>query len=156
MSQRESENRIEFHISGTLSTWLGQRTGHDETLSDIARRDLERYYDMLIRVLPTFSEDEALLLCQVLNGATIHQYNAQLLWSEVNIAIEEGDAKQWNVNGPCLVKRLRGLTPFECMAIEDAVERYWKSVSRRDARLPRVRLYAVGLVRKPVRVPAQW
>ncbi len=149
--------RIQFRATGLLGEALEKRADippgatPDETgsiLSMTARRDIGRYYDMLIRSLPTFSENEALLLCDVLNGTIIESFSVPLLWTEISDAVQEGYDEKWEIDGAALVARLRALTPFECMAVGDAVERYWSGEYSRTSTESRMRLYQTGLVMK--------
>lgn len=118
----------------------------DRLLSDIAERDLERYYEMIVRSTPKFSEGEAMLIADVLNG-TIHMpYSVSLLWAEISDALQEGYAEKWGVDGPVLVERLRKLTVFECMAVADAIERAWNAGTYQVGDMS-ARLRQVGLVK---------
>lgn len=118
----------------------------DRLLSETARRDLDRYYEMLARSLPKFSEEEAMLLADVLNGTMHMPYSVSLLWAEISDALREGYAEKWSVDGPVLVEKLRKLTPFECMAVADAIERAWNSPTYQVSDMGD-RLRNVGLVK---------
>ena len=88
-----------------------------------------------------------MLLCDVMNG-TLHQpYSVSLLWAEVSDALPDGYAEKWNIDGPALVEKLRALSPFECMAVADAVERAWNSETYQVANMEE-KVRAVGLVRE--------
>lgn len=143
---------VAFRLLGEfapLAANLQERVGTGVTgsIHDVARRDLERYYEMLRRNLPTFSMEEALLLVDVENGHIVMPEMVSMLWAEVQDALDEGYAEKWHVDGPTLVKRLRALTPFQCMAIADAIERVWhiSSTSSDDNMEAIVR--AVGMVK---------
>ena len=114
--------------------------------SRIAERDLDRYHDMLWRSLPKFSVGEAMLMCDALNGSINHAYSAPLLWAQISDSLEEGKAEKWEVDGESLVERLRKLTPFECMAVIDAIERAWSGPYHVNSLEEKVRV--VGLVRE--------
>lgn len=115
-------------------------------LSETARRDLDRYYNTLVRSLPKFSVEEASLLLDALNGCISEPHSVQLLWANIADAVQEGYDKKWEVDGPALVERLRKLSYAECMAVTDAVERFWYGPYRQEGPLePRLR--EVGLVK---------
>ena len=112
---------------GELETPLAARSGGTLSPALVAKRDLERYYDMLRRALPAFSEAEASLIVDACNGWLVEPHSAPLLWAEVDDAIRsDGLATKWGVDGPALVARLRALTPFEALAVCDSVERFWR------------------------------
>jgi hypothetical protein len=145
--------QIQFRAIGSLGDEIEQRysaggSTYATSGSEIARRDLERYYDMLKRSLPRFSQGEAMLLCDVLNGVISMAYSVPLLWAQVSDALQDGYAEKWEIDGPALVEKLRKLTPFECMAVVDAVERVWNSptyyIDNMEERLRKVGLVAKG------------
>jgi hypothetical protein len=119
--------RVMFRVNKKLETFLKERIEGKQPLDQVVRRDLERYYELLQRSLPTFSMSEARLICNALNGNIIRPESVHLIWAEVSDTLEEGIIDEDGVDGPALVKRLRALTPFECMAVADAVERVWNS-----------------------------
>lgn len=147
--------RIQFRATAFLERALAERTDlpAEATSNDTSRlfsatgeRDLKRYYDMLMRSLPTFSEGEAFLLCDIMNGSIIETHSIPLLWIEVSDALLEGYAEKWQVDGNALVARLRSLTPFECMAVGDAIERFWSGSYARPLAESRLWLHQTGLV----------
>lgn len=141
--------KVQFYEAGPLKSDLEERVGGGLTSSHsgVAKRDLERYYEMLKRSLPTFTLGEAVLLVDVMNGHIVMPYSVSLLWAEVSDALPDGYAEKWGVDGPALVERLRKLTPFECMAVADAVERAWNSASYQVTNMEE-KVRKVGLVRE--------
>ena len=136
------EPQIQFRAGG-IEPELTARAGGAESPSLVARRDLERYYYLLRRALPTFTEPEASLIVDACNGWLIEPHTAPLLWAEVDDAIRmDGLAEKWGVDGASLVARLRALTPFESLAVADAAERF-RLAPNDDGQLRRV-----GLVRE--------
>lgn len=133
---------------------LGSRLlGRDERPSAIAKRDLQRYYELLDECLARLdlNEQEAGLLTEAAAGvrdlgeparSQVHRY----LWAEVSDAIRERDlAERWGVGDPqSLVDRLRELGPAEQRALVDALERVWSADPAEDRE---VLLRRVGLVR---------
>lgn len=123
---KQTENLIQFRAGDTLLPEIQARDeGHGP--GPTARRDLERYYYMIRSSTPTFSEAEARLLVDALSGIITEPHTAHLLWAVVDDAIRLGRLdEKWGVDGWALVQRLRNdLTPFEALAIADAVERVW-------------------------------
>jgi hypothetical protein len=117
------------------------------SLGHTARRDLSRYYTVLRASLPRFTEPEASLLLDALNGVLLDEYTYRLLWAEVDDAIRlDGLDRKWGVHGGELVTRLRNLGPAECMAVLDAVERAWLLLSDGSGRTVGDVLREVGLV----------
>lgn len=133
--------------AGDLEPQLQARAGQGGSLGLTARRDLERYYALLARELPTFTESEAMLLCDVMNGTLTEPHTASLLWANVSDALEDGYAEKWHVDGLALVARLRHLSPIQAMAVCDACERFWHLVASGDARSNAERVRVVGLTR---------
>lgn len=133
---------------------LGSRLlGRDEKPAAIAKRDLQRYYELLDECVAGLglSEQEAGLLTEAAAGvrelgeparSRMHRY----LWAEVSDAIRERDlAGRWGVGDPQgLVERIRELGAAEQRALVDALERVWSADPAED---PRVLLRRVGLVR---------
>ena len=133
---------------------LGSRLlGRDEKPSVIAKRDLQRYYELLDECVARLdlSEQEAGMLTEAAAGvrelgeparSQVHRY----LWAEVSDAIRERDlAERWNVKDPqALVERIRELGPAEQRALVDALERVWSADPAEDVD---VLLRRVGLVR---------
>jgi hypothetical protein len=113
---------------------LGTRS---ENESGIASRDLERLYTLYkhaLREVP-LSENEACLLCDVLNGTLMDANSAALLWAEVEDGIRlDGLDQKWEVDGPALVKRLQALDRLHCLALIDAAERFWAETPQEPAR----------------------
>lgn len=96
--------------------------------NETARRDLERYYDLLRHELRSvvLTEPEALVVCDALNGARMDVAAARLVWAAVDDAIQHDSlGVKWAVDGTELVTKLRGLTTAQALALVDAVERWW-------------------------------
>jgi hypothetical protein len=126
-----------------LASQLAERSG-ERSLGLTAARDLERYYSLLRDTLPTIplAANEAILVCDATNGIIIDPHTYKLIWAQVHdaIHIDRLDEK-WDVDGQALVSKLRGLTAAQCLALADAVERFWLDPNAPDA------LRRVGLVR---------
>ena len=119
--------RVEFR-AGSLAGPLAAR-GDDGERHEIARRDLERYYEAIDRELRALAltHAEASLLADALNGTLWDVQSVSLLWAQVDDAIRDGalDTK-WGVHGPDFVARLRALTYTQALAIIDGVDRFWR------------------------------
>lgn len=110
----------------------------------IAARDLQRYYTMLKHALKTVNleRNEALLLCDVSNGTIWDVSTVKLLYAQVEDSLEDGYAEKWDVDAPALIAKLRKLNGFQCLAVVDAIERWWNlEIQDHDERLK-----IVGLV----------
>jgi hypothetical protein len=124
-----------IRLSGQLASDVEARSDQVPERPSVMRRDLGRFYEALRRSMPPFTEAEATLLVNALNG-TRHSDPASiaLLWAEV----ADDD--------PALADRLRKLSFIECAAIVDAVERFWQGPYHQDGAIAS-RLREVGLTR---------
>jgi hypothetical protein len=139
--------KVQFYDSGSLQSAIISRTSEERpvSISMVAKRDLERYYEVLRKSLPKFSVGEASLLVDALNGCQFEPYSISMLWANVSDAVKEGYGKKWEVDGSAFVERLRAFSYAECMATVDAVERFWSGPYRQEGPLePRLR--DMGLV----------
>lgn len=106
---------------------LDTRAGKGLSLSLVARRDLQRYYALMRRSLPAFSEPEASLIVDAMRGARTEPHTVEVLWAGVDDAVRgESLDEKWDVDGAALVDRLRSLTPFGALTVADACERFWR------------------------------
>jgi hypothetical protein len=162
MSDRR-EPPVSFRPGG-LSASLDARGERNE----VARRDLARYYATLQRELSTLhlSEREASLIVDALNGCAVDETTAPLLWANVDDAImRDGLDEKWGLTvrrpdglpdaekAGLLVMRLRELRPGQCMALLDAVERFWRDPNPLHDALVRVGLIQPALPRHDVYAP---
>ena len=79
----DDEYQVSFRpkqISDSLEKRDGSPPGR-LSVHQAARRDLDRYYSILRRDLPTFSRSEAHLICDVLNGILVDPALASGIWS---------------------------------------------------------------------------
>lgn len=104
----------------------------DVACTHVVRRDVDRYYLLIPHLLPAFSEQEALLLVTALNGVHLDNERADKIWAEI-----EDEA---------LSKKIKALPFPECVAVLDAVERFWQGSLRKTAEETRQRLREVGLI----------
>lgn len=148
MTETKGTAQIQFRASD-LEEHLEARQGHGtDTLHQIAKRDLGRYYtiirDSLIRL--NLTREEACLICDALNGCWMDEWAYRHAWAEVADGIQiQGLAGKWEVEDPDgLVHRLRALSPGGAMALVDAVERFWLDPERDADEM----LREVGLLRE--------
>lgn len=134
--------------SRDLERELAARTEADSQAarSLTAKRDLERYYETLRRSLPTFTEQEATLIVDALNGTILEPNTVTLLWANVDDHNRLYDGSL-PMDVAALVARLRGLSYAECMALADAVERFWSAANQRDSMTLADGLRTVGMVK---------
>lgn len=116
---------ISFYIRSPLREELDLRGSNR---SSVINRDLERLYALYhraIREVPIV-EAEAYLICDSLNGSLLDANTAQALWAGIADSIRlDGLDVKWQVDGPALVEKLRGLNALQAMALVDAAERFW-------------------------------
>ena len=144
--------KVQFYEAGPLKDDLEARIGggfHSSSVSTVAKRDVERYYFLLKQALPAFSYGEAALMVDAMNGTIFEPHTVRLLWAEVADAIQldhldtKWQQEDSTLDGAALIEKLRGLSLVECMAVADAIERFWSNPNpMRD------RLREVGLIRE--------
>lgn len=129
----------------------------DRILSETVRRDLERFYKAIPSTLHAInlSLPEAMLIIDSLNGYLMTPELPQLMVHNVRDSIEmDGLDKKWNVDAQALMQKLGQLTPIECLAITDAVERWWINPTYhidQEEETYEQRCIRVGLIRAPRR-----
>lgn len=100
-------------------------------LSSAINRVADRYYEIVRRSRIDLSPGELDAVRDALNGwlaepaATIAGGPAL----EVEDALPDGLAERHGIDGPALVAKLRALTYAQEVALVDAVEQYWRTVS---------------------------
>jgi hypothetical protein len=128
---------IQF-AAGTLEPDLLERTGASSQPAWTARRDLERYYQLLRDELGRLrlSETEALTVVAACRGWLVEPSSYRHLWVEVEDYLgdqteDTGIAQLDQIprlaagDRAVLVAKLRALSPGAALAVADAVERYW-------------------------------
>lgn len=97
--------------------------------NETARRDLDRYYDLIERTVASvqLSSAEWSLLRDALNGTIIESWwSGHTLAAEIEDACDDGLAEKWHVDSAALVERLIALSPAQVLAVCDAVEQWWR------------------------------
>lgn len=126
MKQSSDYSQVKFRPGNgsKLEQALTARAETEESTGLVAKRDLERYYALIGLSLPVFSEQEALLLVNTLNASRINAETIHRLYVDVDEYLEEHPLEGFNRGA--FVARLRNCSRLECMAIADAVERFWQ------------------------------
>lgn len=138
-------DKIQFR-PGPLADALAARGGAENaSASQVAQRDLGRYYDALALALASveMTEGEAGLIVDALNGTIIDTAAVSGLHYEIADALPDL-AEKWEVDGVALRAKARGWSYLQRLAICDAAERFWDANHVPNTRQ---RLVAVGLVR---------
>lgn len=108
-------------ISGELALKLQSRGG----LSEVARQWIERSAYLLEsdgrRIKAKFTEAERSCVASVLVGTYVDPVSIRHLDHEVEDALIDGVAEQWDVDGPALVEKLRALSYGEAWALVDMI-----------------------------------
>jgi hypothetical protein len=145
--------KIQFRVTGDTYDAIEQRRELAESASEVARTCVEFYLAFLALSLPTFSEEEAVCICQALNGIlVVEPRTAQYLHASVEYEYKQGSLTTDGVDVPVLIERLRQLSLFECMAVHDAVGRFWRSEYYKKFEISE-RLRQIGLVASEAEQP---
>ena len=109
---------------------MEQRNKLGESAGSMANREIARLYylyDQALREV-SLSVNEACLLCDLLNGTIMDERSARMLWAEVEDGCSmDGLDGKWEVNATELVKKLRGITNVQALALVDATDQFWAS-----------------------------
>jgi len=126
----KEKKTISVHIEVKLDQGLLSRGSNR---SEVLNRDLGRLYDIYRYELSAmeFSPGEARLLAETLKYWHPDAGMARHLWNVVDDAIRlDRVDEKYGTDGQALVKKLRGLSISQALAITDAIERYWQAVAR--------------------------
>jgi len=142
MSNQKGTKAITFRVGkGHLAEQIEARDyTHESHANEIARRDLERYYNLLGRSLATvdLTKQEASALCDANKRAPMDQWSTSLLWA--NVADCPGLGELWGCDTDALIAKVRAWSYPQCLAVVDAIERLW-------TRYENSTVESVGLVR---------
>jgi hypothetical protein len=122
---------ISIRLSRTLAPEIALRQRAElDTPAGVIRRDLERYYvgcEAALRKLQFDWHDANILVDLV---GTLDASNARYLWAELDEGLRrqsrdyaEGGAD--HARAQALVAQLRAISPFDAIAVIDALEIYW-------------------------------
>lgn len=125
----DNSNLIAFRSSSLKKQFLKK----GESAGPIAQQDLERYYLLLGCALreQKLIYNEAAFLCDLLNGV---RYTASveprsyLLASVLNAQNAEWGinySEKWELDMDAFVQKIKGSSSAWCMAVLDAIERFW-------------------------------
>ena len=131
--QPRDYTKIQFRVvKQEMKARLEERKQNtDPSIHQVARRDLQRYNALVDAVRPTFAENEAWLLLDILNGTKFEpiEMSLGLLWASLDDA-EGFYYEKHGVEKEAFVSRLRDLTEAEALATIDAIERFWNDSDR--------------------------
>ncbi len=131
----------------------GGQEGEGRSPGIIARRDLDRFYYLLRRLLPKFPAAEAAVIVAAFKDEQdeIRPDYIHLAWAVVSDAIRSGSLdKVYGIDGDSLVERLRSLHRCELLATVDAAERAKVLLTRGLAATPVEAAQQVGLIAQPL------
>ena len=135
-------------LESALQSRADQTT--DVAFSQVAKRDLERLYALYRLSLPKFSEEEAMIIVNALNGAShVTPEMTHRLYVDVQEYLEESEAYRVpsvSESARTLLIRLKAFSRFECMAVYDAAERFWLGPYSYNAEETHQRLKDVGFI----------
>jgi len=114
-----------------VAIWISDRIESEikargDNRSGTITRDLERLYGLYRRVLRRirFTTQEAIAICEVVNGTLYDATTASMLWA----AVEDADrlnnlGTRHGIDTKALVEKLRSLDDATALAVVDAAER---------------------------------
>jgi len=114
---------VNFRPEG-LRVPLAARADRDKGLTEhgVAKRDLARYYAVIVDSMPEMSAVEAGVIVDVLKDSPMGADNYQYLWAE--IADIRWSEERWKVDAVALAEKVKNWSAAEVMAVIDAAERY--------------------------------
>lgn len=124
---------------------LAARQRDEEKPGLVAKRDLERYYEMLDAELARLrlTEPEASLIVDAINGVWLGDGAWRYIRTEVEDACRLNDLGAKHGLGEqqqaALIERMRDWTPGTLLAVTDGAERFWRDQE--------ATVQSVGLVR---------
>lgn len=143
---------IAFRVSGELEQELVARAAGRATggPSGVVRAEWLAWRELFRHATPTFGQEEATLLLDVLNGTWLGPEQAHLLWASVEDArVPRALAARYpGIDLDALVARLRALDRLQAIATVWAVERAWDLLGGPEALTVSDALRHVGLVRE--------
>lgn len=128
--QQQLDPRVSFRVDDRLARQLAERARGDESVSLVARRQLERFHALLddsladAREALALTPSEAGFLAAIANGVFWELSSARLVWAEV-LDADDALAAEWGVDKAALAERLRALSVAQRLAVIDALERWW-------------------------------
>lgn len=126
--------KFPLSITDALMSELAARgAGTAGERSGTIGRQLERYFDLLRRnrsgLRAMFADNESGLILDALNGILFTDPMGVLFSPEEIIESLPDLAEKWSVAPEALTRTLRLLSPADCFALVDAVERWWNRVA---------------------------
>ena len=124
-SRRRGTAQI-FFRSAELTDSLAAR---GDTPSQVAKRDLLRYYALLAREARAIhlTEKELQAIREITISTFWDKFSIPLLWVEVDDGLKDGAAAKWGIEDPAaLLARLKKLTAGQTYALVDQLEIWWR------------------------------
>lgn len=126
---KNNDFQIVFRTSDAELKNIQLRKNNDlSSEHQVAKRDLERYYNIMNRALKEISltENEAMAIVDSLNGTMIDSFSIGLIWANLEDAISlEGLDSKWGIDGQALVEKMKNASIGYLTALADAIERWW-------------------------------
>jgi len=120
-------NQIAFRAGQKLLAQVLARA-NAESRSEIARRDLTRYYRLLEGAMPELTEAEFSLLCDLCNGTFFGEF--ELSPSKTLLVELQGGAylaSKWGVDYGQLLAKVQRWADWQGAAVVDGMERFWRA-----------------------------
>ncbi len=125
----EPRRPIVFRAGGLCYDLDARHDEHGQSMG--VSDDLGRYYRLLEKELRRIdlTTPELELLCDIVTRTSFDGENFDLLYGYVDKALHEapGIAKKRGVDASELLRKLRELRPGQCLALIDAIERFWRA-----------------------------
>lgn len=120
---------VSFRPDTELLDNLSNRINNElTTVHQVANRDMARYYNILKYALRevALTEQEAMLVCDALNGVFFDDFSIRLMRASVEDAIiHDRLDEKWGVDGEALIVKLRSYSIGALYSVADAVEQWW-------------------------------
>lgn len=122
-------SRKHIYLTDSAETVLGNPASLSGRLNSI----VTRYGRIISAECPALSENEWMLICDMLNGTGLdadHRETdpARYLWADIAEAGKlDGLANKWGVDTDAMSARVRAMRPSEQIAIVEVAARFWTS-----------------------------
>jgi len=120
--------RTSIYIGDDMQAYIDAHQGEGDSVSGIINAAIDRLQYLLLLAEPKLTHDEWLLVYNTQSSATVmppaQTVSAIVSSVEDSIALDHMD-REYGVDGPALVAKLRGLDRVGRMAVVDCAERWW-------------------------------
>lgn len=124
--------RTSIYLRGELENNIKARGDEVSALID---RDLNRLYYLYSRSLQEINleNNELCLILDVQKGSLMDAQSAIHLWAKIEDGIQfSGMGTKWEIDGPSLIAKIKGMSSIQCLAIVDSAERFWHEYPQGD------------------------